>query len=111
MHKEVSLRGALSTVGFRLMSLGIVGLDTAEALRLLRGTVPGWSYYLTGPELTFEFGSRVIVGLIGTVLGTAAAIPIASFFWYFKPAGERLSEWTVRLRVLLVLFFEVPKPS
>ena len=107
MHKELSLRGALSTVWFRLMSLGILGLGFAEALRLSHHSVQGWSYYLTGPELVFEIVLRVIVaGLIGMALGTAAAILIAPFLWYFKAARQRLSEWTVRLGVFVVLFFD-----
>jgi len=53
MHKEVSLRGAPSTVWLRLMCLAILGLALAERLHLSRGTGQGWSYYLTGPERKF----------------------------------------------------------
>lgn len=107
MHKEVSFRAALSTLWFRLMSLGILGLAFAEALYLSRGRAQGWSYYLTVPELTFEIVLRVIVaGLIGIALGTAVAILVAPFLWYFKAARERLSDWTVRLGIFVVLFFD-----
>jgi arylsulfatase A-like enzyme len=107
MKNEVSFRAALSTVWFRLMSLGILGLAFAETLRLSRGSAQGWSYYLTGPELTFEIVLRVIVaGLIGMALGTAAAILVTPFLWYFQAARERLSEWTVGLGIFVVLFFD-----
>lgn len=103
----MSLRAALFTVWFRLMSLGILGLAFAEALRMSHGNAQSWSYFLTVPELTFEIILRVFVaGLIGITLGTAAAILLAPFLWYFKAARGFLSEWTVRLGVFVVLFFD-----
>lgn len=103
----MNLRATLVTLWFRLMSLGILGLGFAEALRLSHSNVQSWSYFLTVPELAFEVVLRVIVaGLIGIALGTAAAILLAPFLWYFKAARGRISEWAVRLAIFVVLFFD-----
>jgi arylsulfatase A-like enzyme len=107
MPKESGFRPAVTSLWFRLISLGIVGLAFAEALFLASGKVQGWSYYLTPPEVVFELAVRLIFGaLAGIALGTLCTAVIAPFLWHFAASRERLAEWVTKVAVVLIVFLD-----
>ena len=100
-------RSTITSLWFRLMSLGTVGLVFAEALLLAQGKVQGWTFYLTPSEVVFEVVVRLIfAALAGIFLGTVCAAILGPFLWYFEASRERLAEWATRVVVVLVVFLD-----
>jgi hypothetical protein len=92
---------------FRLITLGIVGLVFAAALKLARGRVQGWTFYLTTAEIVFEVAVRLIfAALAGIVLGTLCTASLAPFLWHFKSSREQIAEWATKVAVVLVVFLD-----
>ncbi len=97
----------LTSLWFRLITLGIAGLAFAEALRIAQGEAQGWTYYLTSGEMAFEVLVRLIfAALAGVITGTVLTALIAPFLWHFKSARERIVEWTTRVVLLVVLYLD-----
>jgi arylsulfatase A-like enzyme len=90
-----------------MITLGIVGLVFAEALRLAQGEAQGWTFYLTTAEIVFEVVVRLIfAALAGIVLGTLCTAAIAPFLWHFKSSRERIAEWATKVGLVLVVFLD-----
>jgi hypothetical protein len=90
---------------FRLITLGIVGLVFAAALKLAQERVQGWTFYLTTAEVVFEVAVRLIfAALAGIVLGTLCTASLAPFLWHFKSSREQIAEWATKVAVVLVVF-------
>jgi arylsulfatase A-like enzyme len=102
---EPKLRSALLSLWLRLITLAIFGLLFAEGLDLASGKIQGWSFYLTPLEVIFEVAVRLIfTALVGIALGTVCSAVIAPLIWHFKESRERLTEWVIRIAVVLVVF-------
>lgn len=107
MPRESGFRSTITSLWFRLISLAIVGLVFAEALKLAPGKVQNWSYYLAPWELVFEVAVHLIfAALAGIVLGSIGTTVLAPFLWYFKGSRQRLAEWATGIAVVLVLFLD-----
>jgi hypothetical protein len=107
MSRKSDFRPVVSSLWFRLITLGIVGLVFAEALVLASGKAQGWSFYLTVPEVIFEIAVRLIfVALTGVVLGTLCTAALAPFLWHYKSQRERIADWSTKVAVFLVVFFD-----
>ena len=105
MSRESDFRSTVASLWFRLITLGIVGLVFAEALRLAQGKAQGWTYYLTTAEVVFEVVVRLIfAALAGIALGTLCTAALAPFLWHFKSSRERIAEWATKVGVVLVVF-------
>jgi arylsulfatase A-like enzyme len=89
------------------MSLAIVGLVFAEALFLGRVRVQGWTFYLTAPEVVFEFVVRLVFGaMAGLALGTLCTALATPFIWGFQSLRQRLAERIVGAAAIVVLFID-----
>lgn len=107
MPKEPGFRSNLTSLWFRLMSLGMVGLVFAEALLLVSGKVQSWTYYLATAEVVFEVVVRLIfAALAGITLGSVCTALLAPFFWHFKASRETVAEWATKVGVVLVVFLD-----
>ena len=107
MSKNSDLYSTLTSLWFRLITLGIVGLVFAEALVLAPGKTQGWSLYLTAAEVAFEIVVRLIfAALAGVVLGTICTVAIAPFLWHLGSSRDRIAEWTTKVAVILVVFLD-----
>ncbi len=107
MSRESNLRLTITTLWFRLITLGNIGLVFAMALVLLQGKSQGWTYYLTSTEVAFEVVVRLIfAALAGIALGTLCTAAIAPFLWHFKSSRERIIEWATKVGVILVVFLD-----
>ena len=85
MSKESDFRSTVVLLWFRLITVSIVGLVFAAALRLAEGKVQGWTYYLTTGEIVFEVAVRLIfAALAGVALGTLCTAALAPFLWHFR---------------------------
>src|SRR5450631_274396 len=105
MPREYSFRSTVTSLWFRLISLGIVGLVFVEALILAQGRVQGWTFYLTAPEVVFEVAVRLIfTALVGITLGSVGTATLAPFLWRFSASRERLADWATKAAVVLVVF-------
>ncbi len=81
----VDFRTTVASLWFRLITLGIVGLSFAEALKLAQGEAQGWTFYLTTAEVVFEVVVRLVfAALAGIVSGTLCTAAIAPFLWHFE---------------------------
>jgi len=102
-----NFRPTVVSLWFRLITLGIVGLAFAVALKLAQGEAQGWTYYLTTAEVAFEVVVRLVfASLAGIVLGTLCTAAIAPFLWHFKSSRERINEWATKVAVVLVVFLD-----
>ena len=100
-------RTTLTFLWFRLIALGIFGVIFAEALKLSQGEAQGWSYYLTTSEVVFEVVVRVVfAALAGIAGGTLCAAVAAPFLWRFEASREQIADWTIKVAVILVVFFD-----
>jgi len=80
MTRESSYHFAITSLWFRLASLGVVGLVFAGVLFLASVRIQGWSFYLSPFEVLFEIVVRVIfLALVGIVAGTIRTAAIAPF--------------------------------
>lgn len=101
------LRSIVASLWFRLITLGILGLAFAEALKLAQGEAQGWTYYLPTADVVFEVAVRLIfAALAGIVAGTLCTAAIAPFLWRFKSSRERIAEWATKAGVVLVVFLD-----
>jgi arylsulfatase A-like enzyme len=97
----------LTSLWFRLITLGIAGLAFAAVLKIAQGEAQGWTYYLTSTEVVFEVLVRLVfAALVGIVAGTVCTALIAPFLWHFSSARERIVHWTTRVAVVLVLYLD-----
>jgi hypothetical protein len=76
MSRVLGFRSTISSLRFRLITLGIVGLVFAEALVLAAGKAQGWSYHLTVLEVLFE----ILVLSQYWIFGASVEVPNLSFF-------------------------------
>src|SRR5271169_3493413 len=107
MFRDLSFRSAITSLWFRLVTLGIVGLIFAEVLVLAPGTAQGWSFYLTIWEVIFEIFVRLIfAALAGVALGSICVAVLAPFLWYFKASRDRLAQRATQVAVFLVVFLD-----
>jgi arylsulfatase A-like enzyme len=107
MPRESAFRSTVASLWFRLITLGIVGLAFAVALKLAQGEAQGWTFYLTTAEVVFEVVVRLLfASLAGIVLGTLCTAAIAPFLWHFKSSRERITEWATKGAVVLVVFLD-----
>ena len=106
MHSGSNIRSTLTSLWFRLITLGIAALAFAEVLQLAEGQAHGWLFYLTPAEVAFEVLVRLsAAALAGIALGTIVTVAVAPFFFYFKSSRERTADWLTKLAVVLVVFF------
>ena len=107
MSRKSDFRSTVTSLWFRLITLGILGLTFAEALVLAPGKAQGWSYYLTGPEVFFEVAVRLVfAALAGVALGSICSAALAPFLWHFQSWRERLADWATKVAVVLVVFLD-----
>jgi arylsulfatase A-like enzyme len=107
MSRASGFTPTLTSLWFRLTTVGIVGLAFAEALVLAPGKVQGWTFYLSASEVVFEVVVRLIfAALAGIALGTLCTAALAPFLWHFSSSHERLAEWATRVAVVLVVFLD-----
>lgn len=105
MPRESDFRQTLTTLWFRFITLTIVSCVTYEALYLARGKAQGWSFYLSGIEVTFELIVRLVAAsLLGLTLGTIAAGVLVPVLWFVKSPRKRFADWVIRWSVIGVLF-------
>ncbi len=105
MPRGSGLRSSITTLWFRLITLGIVAVVFFEGLFLAQGKAQGWTFYLTSAEVAFEVAVRLLfVALLGILVGTICTAIIAPLLWYFQSARERLVNWTTAVAVVLVVF-------
>ena len=105
MSRNSDFWSAVTSLWFRLITLGIVGLVFAEVLVLAPGKAQGWSFYLTAWEVAFEVLVRLIfAALCGIALGTVCTVALAPFLWHFESARERIADSATKIAVLLVVF-------
>jgi len=106
MSRKSDFRSTITSLWFRLITLGAVGLVFTLALWLARGKAQGWSYYLTTPEVVFEVLVRMaFAALAGIALGTLCTAVVAPFLWHFKSRRELIADWVTKVAVVLVVFF------
>jgi arylsulfatase A-like enzyme len=104
ISKEPGFRSTLTSLWYRLMSLGIIALVFPLTL-LLTKKVQGWSFFLTPPEVAFEVAVRVIAAaLAGVALGSLYTAAVAPFLWRFSSSRQRVAEWATKVAVVLVVF-------
>ena len=102
-----AFRSTITSLWFRLITLGIVGLVFALALWLSQGKVQGWTFYLTTPEVVFEVVVRLIfAALAGIAIGTLCTAALAPFLWHFDLSCQRIADWATKVAVVLVLFLD-----
>ena len=65
MSRESNFRPTVVSLWFRLITLGILGLAFAVALKLAQGEAQGWTYYLTTAEVVFEVVVRLVFAAAG----------------------------------------------
>ena len=107
MSRNSDFRSVITSLWFRLITFGIVGLVFAEALVLAPGKAQGWSYYLSVPEVVFEVVVRLIfAALAGVALGTVCTAALAPFLWYFKSSRARIADSATQLRWFWSLFLD-----
>jgi hypothetical protein len=107
MSRKSDFRSTITSLWFRLITLGIVGLVFAVVLWLAPGKAQGWSYYLTRPEVVFEVLVRMIfAALAGIALGSILTAALAPFLLYFDSSRERIAEWATKVSVVLVVFLD-----
>ena len=107
MSSGSDFRSTITSLWFRLITIGIVGLVFALALWLSDGKVQGWTFYLTTSEVVFEVMVRVVfAALVGIALGTLCTAIVAPFLWRFESSRERIAEWSISTAVVVVLFFD-----
>src|SRR5208283_4901646 len=105
MPRDPDFRSTLTSLWFRLITLGIVALMFSEALMLAPGKAQGWTFYLTIPEVALEVAVRLVAAaLAGVALGTACAAVLAPFLWHFKSSRQRLVDRVTNFAVVLVVF-------
>jgi len=105
MSRKSDFRSTITSLWFRLISLGIVGLVFAEVLYLARGKAQGWTFYLTVWEFVFEVVVRLIfAALAGIALGTLCTAAVAPSLWYFDSARERIAQKATEVTAALVVF-------
>jgi arylsulfatase A-like enzyme len=106
MSRELNFRSTVTSLCFRLITLGIIGFVFIEALVLAPGKAQGWSYYLTVPEVIFEVLVRLIfAALVGAALGTISTVVLAPFLWHYKSQRNLIAERATKVAVFLVVFF------
>src|SRR5881394_2157721 len=107
VSRESSYHFAITSLWFRLTSLGVVGLVFAGVLFLASVRIQGWSFYLSPLEVLFEIVVRVIfLALAGIVAGTICTAAIAPFLWYFDSSRKRTAEVVTKIAVVLVVFLD-----
>src|SRR5271166_5440857 len=107
MSRELDFRSTITSLWFRLITLGIVGLVFALAMWLAPGKAQGWSYYLARPVVIFEVVVRAIfAALAGIALGSILTVALVPFLWHFKSSRERIAEWATRVAVVVVVFLD-----
>ncbi len=107
MSRALDFRSTITSLWFRLITLGIVALVFAEALFLAQGKAQGWSFYLTIPEVAFEVVVRLVfAALAGMAVGTICTAVLAPFLWYFSSSRERIADWAIQVAVVLVVFLD-----
>ena len=109
MSSGSNFRTTITSLWFRLITLGIVGLVFAEALVPAPGKAQGWSFYLTTWEVIFEVVVRLVfAALEGIAAGTICTASLAPFRWHFKSSRERLAIRATQVAVFLVACFWIP---
>ena len=109
MSRNSDFRPIVTSLWFRLITLGIIGFVFAEALVLAPGKAQGWSFYLSVPEVLFEVAVRLIfAALVGVALGTFCTAILAPFLWYFASSRERIADSATKVAVVLVVFLDSP---
>jgi arylsulfatase A-like enzyme len=104
---RTEFRTTVTSLWFRLVALGIIGLVFAEALRLAQGEVQGWTFYLKTAEVIFEIVVRfVAAALAGIVAGTLCTALVAPFLWHYAAARDRIASWAIKGGVILVVFLD-----
>ena len=99
-------RSTLKWIWFRFITLGVLGLAFAEALKLAQGEAQGWSYYLPISEVLFEVIVRLVfAALAGIVAGTVLTLVLIPVLWVFKSRREQVADWAMKIAVLAVVFF------
>jgi arylsulfatase A-like enzyme len=107
MSKKSDFRAIVTSLWFRMMTIGIVALVFAEALSVASGKAQGWTFYLTAAEVVFEVLVRLIfAALVGIVLGTILSAAIAPFLWHFNSSRAHIADWTPKGAVFLVVFLD-----
>src|SRR5271165_5640883 len=107
MSRKSDFRSTITSLWFRLITLGIVGLVFALAMWLAPGKAQGWSYYLARPVVIFEVVVRAIfAALAGIAVGTLCTAALAPFLWHFKSSRERIAEWATKVAVVVVVFLD-----
>lgn len=102
-----TLRTSVVSLWLSLITLAILGLGFAEALRLTQGKAQAWSYYLTASEVAFEVAVRLFsAALAGIVLATVCTALIVPFLWRFKESRQRIIEWAIKASVVAVVFLD-----
>ena len=99
-------RSTLKWIWFRFITLGVLGLAFAEALKLAQGEAQGWSYYLPISEVLFEVVVRLVfAALAGILAGTVLTAVLAPFLWFLKSSRERIADWAMKIAVVAFVFF------
>ena len=107
MSRKSDFRSAVTSLWFRLITLGIIALVFAEALLLAAGKAQGWTFYLTTAGVVFEVAVRLVfAALVGIVLGTIVTTVLAPFLWHFSSSRERIADWVTKAGVFLVVFLD-----
>ena len=107
MSKKSDFRHVVTSLWFRLITLGIVGLVFAEALLLAPGKARGWTFYLTAAEVAFEVVVRLVfAALVGIALGTLCTAVATPFLWHFNSSRVRIADWVTKVGVFLVVFLD-----
>ncbi len=107
MSSGSNFRTTITSLWFRLITLGIVGLVFAEALVLAPGKAQGWSFYLTTWDVIFEVVVRLVfAALVGIAAGTICTASLAPFLWHFKSSRERLAIRATQVAVFLIVFLD-----
>jgi len=107
MSKKSDFRRLVTSLWFRLITLGIVALVFAEALLLAPGKASGWAFYLTAAEVAFEVVVRLVfAALVGIALGTLCTAVATPFLWHFNSSRVRIADWATKVGVFLVVFLD-----
>jgi arylsulfatase A-like enzyme len=98
-------RSLIATLWLRLSALAIVTIVFHEALYLAGGSVQSWSYYLTAPEVVFEFVVQIVlVAVLGLLAGTLATVLIAPLLWFSKTRREWIADIVTKLAIVGAVF-------
>lgn len=98
---------SVKSIWFRLVTLWIIGLVFALAMGLSAGEVQGWTFYLNSTAIFFEVVVRVVAAaLTGMIAGTVCTAILAPFLWRFEASRKRIEEWTIKIGIILLVYFD-----